>query len=301
MSNTYVKIPSEQPREEYVPVKNARLFCRDVGHGQPLFVLHGGPDFNTDYLLPEMDALSDSLRLIYYDQRGRGRSGVGVQPEDVSIESEVADLEALRVYFQLETVAILGHSWGGLLALEYAIRHPHRVSRLILMNPAPVSHDDLLHLRQERKRKEEGVIEQLKSLSSTKQYNIGNIEADAVYYRVHFQGTLRRAEHLEKVVNSLRLRFTPQGIRKARAIEDRLYRETWASNEYDLLPKLRRLNIPTLVIHGDNDLVPVACAEHIALAMPHARFVLLKECGHFSYLERPHEVHEEITGFLKNN
>ncbi len=59
-------------REGYIPAGNARLYYRDIGQGQPIIVLHGGPDFDHTYLLPDLDRLSDSFRLIYYDQRGRG-------------------------------------------------------------------------------------------------------------------------------------------------------------------------------------------------------------------------------------
>ena len=141
----------DAPRESYIPVENAELYCRELGQGQPIVVLHGGPDFDHRYLLPEMDRLSGSFRLIYYDQRGRGQSARNVQPEDVSMRSEVEDLEALRQHLRLESTAVLGHSWGGLLALEYAIRHPDRVSHLILMNTAPVSRDDFLLMRQDRR------------------------------------------------------------------------------------------------------------------------------------------------------
>jgi proline iminopeptidase len=72
------------------------------------------------------------------------------------------------------------------------------------------------------------------------------------------------------------------------------------SSEYDLLPKLARLSIPTLVIHGDYDFVPVECAAHISQAIPGARFALLKDCGHFSYLERPDEVREALADFFHN-
>src|SRR5512133_939957 len=123
-------LPSESP-EGYIPVENAELYYREVGQGQPIIVLHGGPDFDHTYLLPDLDRLSDSFRLIYYDQRGRGKSARDVQPDDVSMESEIEDLESVRKYFQLDSVALLGHSWGALLALEYAIRHPRRVSHLI--------------------------------------------------------------------------------------------------------------------------------------------------------------------------
>jgi proline iminopeptidase len=287
------------PREGYFTAGNAQLYYREVGRGQPIIVLHGGPDLNHNYLLPDMDRLSDSFRLIYYDQRGRGKSAENVQPEDVSIESEIDDLEILREYFRFETAAILGHSWGGLLALEYAIRHPHRLSHLILMNSAPASYDDFIHFRRERRRKEPTNIEKLKALAATKQFEIGDLETDAEYHRLHLQAALRKPEHLEKVVNSLRLNFTSEGIRKARAIENRLYNETWESSQYSLLPKLRQLGIPTLVIHGEYDFIPVACAKHIAQSLPRARFVVLEECGHFSYLECPDDVHKEITDFMK--
>ena len=86
------------------------LFCRDVGEGPPIVVVHGGPDFDHPYLLPELDRLTASFRLLYYDQRGRGRSADGVRPEDVTLRSELDDLDRLRSHFGLERVAVLGHS-----------------------------------------------------------------------------------------------------------------------------------------------------------------------------------------------
>ncbi len=293
-------IPSDQPapRERMIPVENAGLYVREIGQGPPVVILHGGPDFDHNYLLPEMDRLSGAFRLIYYDQRGRGKSAGNVQPEDVSIASEIEDLERLRVYFGLESVAVLGHSWGGLLAMEYAIRHPQRLSRLILMNTAPASRRDYLRFRQDRLERAADDMARLKALASTARYQQGDLEADAEYYRIHYRAALRQPEHIERVVKRLRLGFTQDGIRKARAIEDRLMSETWLASEYDLLPGLERLRIPTLVIHGEDDFVPVDCAAHIAQAIPGARFVLLRDCGHFSYLERPEEVRKEIADFF---
>lgn len=80
--------------EGYFPVPGARLYFREVGNGRPLVILHGGPDFNHNYLLPEMDGLSNAFRLIYYDQRGRGKSSPAVAPDAVTIESEVDDLDS---------------------------------------------------------------------------------------------------------------------------------------------------------------------------------------------------------------
>lgn len=130
-------------RESRIPVGKATLYAREIGRGQPIIVLHGGPDFDHGYLLPELDRLADSFRLIYYDQRGRGKSADQVLPEDVTLASDVEDLNRVMQHFQLESAAVLGHSWGAVLALEYALRHPTRVSHLILMNPAPASASDV--------------------------------------------------------------------------------------------------------------------------------------------------------------
>ena len=125
------------PRERRIPVGGAELYSREIGRGRPVIVLHGGPDFDHRYLVPDMDRLSTSFRLIYYDQRGRGQSAEHVRPEDVSLESDIADLDAVRQHFHLTSTTLLGHSWGAVLALEYAVRHPGRVSHLILMTLPP--------------------------------------------------------------------------------------------------------------------------------------------------------------------
>jgi pimeloyl-ACP methyl ester carboxylesterase len=88
------------PREGHIEVGSGSLYTRDIGRGQPLIVLHGGPDFDTSYLLPDLDRLADGYRLIYYDQRGRGKSADGVRPEDVTMASDVDDLDKVRQHFQ---------------------------------------------------------------------------------------------------------------------------------------------------------------------------------------------------------
>ncbi len=79
------RAPEPVVREFFLGDGAARLYVRDIGRGSPMFVVHGGPDFNHAYLLPEMDRLADSFRLVYYDQRGRGRSFCGPQDYDVTI------------------------------------------------------------------------------------------------------------------------------------------------------------------------------------------------------------------------
>jgi proline iminopeptidase len=137
------------------------------------------------------------------------------------------------------------------------------------------------------------------AIASTARYKEGDLEAEADYYRIHFGSTVP-PELLEQVIGSLRTTFSEEGIVLARAIEQRLYEETWVRDDYDLMPALERLHIPTLVIHGDNDLVPVDVARDIASAIPDARLIVLRECGHFSFLEHPARVRACVTEFMSS-
>lgn len=287
------------PHEGYVPVADARLYYHEVGQGPPIILLHGGPSFDHNYLLPDMDRLADTFRLIYYDQRGRGKSGENVQPEDVSLQSEVDDLEAVRAYFQLETVALLGHSWGGLLAMEYAIHHPERVSHLILLDTAPASYDDCQVFVQERDTHAPDDTKLRQELAARPEFVAGDPDARAAYYRIYFRATLRSPELLDRLIAHLRAGWRKEGILTAEAIGDRLWDESYGSVGYDLLPRLAQLRMPTLILHGDYDFVPIACAAHIAGAIPDARFVVLRDCGHFSYLEWPDVVRAELSAFFQ--
>src|SRR5579871_5322319 len=297
-----LQIKGAQARESRVPVGKASLYAREAGQGEPIIVLHGGPDFDHSYLLPDLDRLADAYRLIYYDQRGRGRSADQVLPEQVSLASDMDDIDQVREYFHLESPALLGHSWGTVLALEYAIRHPERVSRMILMNPAPASRNDLASFRKIYVQKLGPDMARQREILASDAYKEGDPDAVVARYRLHFKPALKRSEDYEKLMAVMKAAFVQQGkegIIKARAVEDRLMRDTWQVESFDLLPALQSLNIPTLVIWGDHDFFPLEVAEHISRAIPNAKLVSLKDCGHFAYLECPGEVRGAVSDFFR--
>jgi proline iminopeptidase len=269
---------------------------RELGAGLPIVVVHGGPDFDHEYLLPELDRLAEQFRVLYYDQRGRGRSFTGEGPDDVTIESEIEDLDRVREWTGARSVALLGHSWGTLLATEYAVRHPDRVSHLVLLNSAPASYADALELRRGLGAlRTPAEAARMAALRADPGYLHGDLEADAALYRIHFRPAVRDREQLERIVGRLRVAFTPEGIVAARAIEDSLYLETWSREDYDLLPQLAQLRVPTLVLHGDRDFIPLDIARRLASAIPDARLVVLADCGHFAHLEHPNLVCDAIA------
>lgn len=282
-----------------VAVGGALLHVRKIGAGPPVIVLHGGPDFDHNYLLPELDQLADICRLVYYDQRGRGRSADGVVASDVDIESDIADLDVIREHIGAESVALLGHSWGGVLAMEYATRHSARVSHLILMNTAPASAAEWALFREYvAQHRPCGDRDAMAAMRASPEYARGDPAAEVDYYRIHFRNAICIADGVELIMHRLREHFTSAGVLLARAIEDRLDQETTQDADWDLLPKLNALSVPTLVVHGDRDLVPVTMANHVADAIPGSRLTVLADCGHFAYLERPDDVHRLIGELL---
>jgi len=115
--------------------------------------------------------------------------------------------------------------------------------------------------------------------------------------RPAFGSTVKRPQDLDGVVARLRSHFTPHDILKARAIEERLYDQTWRKPEYNVLDRLARRPPRTLVICGDCDFIPRDCAMSIVDAIPGAQLALLENCGHFAYLERMEEVMNSINRF----
>ena len=287
--------------EVRVQVDDASLYVRDVGRGRPLIVLHGGPDFDQAYLRPELDELADAYRLIYYDQRGRGKSAENVRPENVTLASDLSDLDAVRRYFRLDAAVLLGHSWGIVLALEFALRHPTLVSHLVLMNPAPVSQAQVATLRQSYVAQLGSDMDRQRAIQADAAYKEGNPDAVASRYRIHFKHALQRPADYEKLMARMSAGFHSQGkdgILKAWAVEERLYRDTWSLPGYDLLPRLRSLGIPTLVIVGEQDFIPPAIASAIAQALPDATLVAIPNCGHFAYLECGPDVRSALNNFF---
>ena len=183
--------------------------------------------------------------------------------------------------------------------MEYAIRHPDRVSQLLLMDTGPASAGDWRRLREsfaERRPAEDRA--EMEAIAATDAYARGDLEAEAAYYRIHFRMTLRQPDLLEALVARLRSQLHARKASSSRGRSSTgCTRRRPSSPDWDLFPALRALDVPTLVLHGEHDFVPVELAARIAEAVPGARLSVLPGCGHFTYLEAPELVFEEISRF----
>jgi proline iminopeptidase len=273
-------------RTETVRVPGAELFVRRVGAGPQVVVLHGGPGADHEYLRPGFDALADGRELIYYDQRGGGRSPV---PRDVPVgwTEQVADLEALRRHWALEQLTVVGYSWGGLLALLYGLEHPGRIGRLALVSPAPT-------WREARERFE--------SVFARRNLDPAFQEER----RLLRESGLRERDPAAFQQRIFELSVAPYFFDPARAREltpfrvvGRTQQEVWHSlGNYDLRPRLSELaGLPALVLHGEADPIPIDAARTAAELLG-AQFHAVPRCGHVPYVEAFETFRTVVGGFL---
>jgi proline iminopeptidase len=266
-------------------VRGVTLFERRVGEGPPVVVLHGGPGADHGYLLPGFDTLALGRELVYYDQRGGGRSPVA-RDVPVGWREHVADLEALRQLWALARLVILGYSWGGLLAQLYATEHPDRVERLALVCPAPswrAARDEFERRFAERGLAPDLVAERLALRES------GLRERDPRTYE-------RRLFELA-VVPYFYDRAKARDLTPFRVV-GRTQQEVWRSlNDYDLRPALRRLRVPAFVLHGEDDPIPSEASRETA-ALLGAEFHALDRCGHCPHVERLEDFRRLLEAFL---
>ena len=128
-----------EDKEFLIPVKGGKIYCHVIGSGEPIVIVHGGPGMEHTYFLPQLNSLANKYRLIFYDQRGSGRSPVDVDPSTMTMDQFVDDLDSIRSFFKMDKMNLMGHSFGGLIAMRYAVKFPDHLNRLILMNTTPQS------------------------------------------------------------------------------------------------------------------------------------------------------------------
>ena len=282
---------AQRVRQGLLSLETARIFYEVVGEGDPIVVIHGGPGLDHSYLQPGLDALAIRNTLVYYDQRGTGRSVAALDSSAINLDAFVADIEALREALGYERVSVLAHSWGALIGIEYAARHPEAVRGLILMNPVEpgTRFREQLETRQRAARTAEDSTE-LATLTALEGFEARDPATVSQWYRVIFRQSLRDRARIEELELDLAESTAKNGPDVARLIGSSLGEVDW----WDRIPTIQ---VPTLVLHGRYDVLPSAMSQALAAAFPVGRVVVL-ESGHFPYLEARDALLSAVSSFF---
>jgi proline iminopeptidase len=258
----------------------------------PVLLLHGGPGASHEYLLPQMLALAEEHRVVCYDQRGGGRSRLDDDRATIGWRDQVADVERVALERDVAPLTLVGYSWGGLLAMLYAIeaasgRIATTPASLALIDPAPATRPLRDAFEKEFALRQAGPA--VAALRDELQRS-GLKERDPEAYRQRafeisvagYFADPRRARDLTP--------FRVQG---------RVQQSIWQSlGDYDILPALRTLRVPSLVLHGREDPIPLASSQEAARALG-TECIVLHDCGHVPYVEQPAQLFPPLLAFLR--
>jgi len=280
-----------------VPVNDTQLYFDVEGPGlvpdgttmreRPvLLALHGGPGFDHTIFKPTLSALADAVQVVYLDLRGQGRSGRPAV-ESCTLEQMADDVAAFCRAVGLDRPIVLGHSAGGFVALNLAVRHPDVVGRLILVDTAAATADmgDAMSTLERRHGPE---------ARAAAERMFGGDFSPAVlddFMRLVAPAYVRDPAKLPALAEAIaRSNFNTE-------VAGYYFRERAAF--YDLHARLGEIAVPTLVVVGDYDwLTPLNASRLIASAIPGAELVVIPDAGHFAYSEQPELFARAVRRFV---
>ena len=267
-----------------IVVEGDRILERPVA-----FLLHGGPGADHTSYKPTFSALADRMQLVYVDHRGQGRSARASQAS-YTLENNVEDLEALRLHLGLDSIIVIGGSYGGMVALAYAARYPGSVSQLIVY-ATTASHEFLP--RAQRTLRDRGTPEQITIAQKLWDGTFQSNDELKTYFEILGPLYSYRTEPVDQ--------SEPQSV----AWGDRILSYE-ATNEafggflrtYDIRSELAKITAPTLVLAGRHDWI---CApewsEEIARLIPGAEVQIFEDSGHMLRTDEPERLITTIAEF----
>ncbi len=253
----------------------------------PLLCVNGGLIVDHAMLWPALSPLAQGRQLILYDQRGRGESEAPADPSAARIEDDAADVPALRRALGIRQWDVLGHSWGGGIAMLAAAQDPAGVRRLVLADSVGPTSAWMAPLRAEALSRSNDADRAV--LAGITDAMLG--EPDPDVHLAHLRASYE-AWFVDRAFAStfpMPKAASPTGT----AALARLRRDG-----YDWRDRVRAIAAPTLVLHGDGDALSPAVADEVAATIPRARKVLLPHSGHFPFWEAPAEFFAAISEFL---
>jgi proline iminopeptidase len=294
-----VAAPAANSKEGFVPVHGYRFYWKSVGDPAPrgtIVTLHGGPGGTHDYLAPLADMAPRGYRVVFYDQLGCGRSERPIDEGDYTVERDVEDLEEFCRVSGIERMHLLGSSYGGMLAIAYALAYPARIRTLTIASglaSVPFTVREMYRLTRELPP-----------------------PLPAFLDRHEARGEFQHPEYLAAVGEFYRrhlCRLSPWPAEVTYTIEHGLsdkYRVMNGPNEftitgrirdYDATARLGEIRAPTLVTVGRYDEVTPTVAESIHRGIAGSELALFPQSSHTAFWEERGSYMDRLAGFLADH
>lgn len=284
-----------QYKDTLLPINGTSLFIREIGNGSPIIVVHGGPGLNHSYFIPHLNSLATKYRLIFYDQRACGNSSGNIDSTQMSLNLFVEDIEEIRKSLKLGKIALLAHSWGGLVAMNYASKYSKNISAFILSNSVSPQFGEFEKETNERLKlripAEDSVLRS--DILKSADFKSGDLQVYTNLFKLSFKPSFYYSSSLKK----MQLILPDDFLTKRKA----LFFMTKELSAYDFYDNLKTISCPVLVIHGGYDGMPLELSQKIHKHIDRSRLIIIKNAGHFPFIDQPKKYSAIVGAFLKKN
>jgi proline iminopeptidase len=284
--------------EGFIDDGGVRIYHKTLGSGVPLLLLHGGPGADHSDFLPALKPLAKRCQLILIDERGSGRSERLADPKGYTLDHMVKDIERVRRHFGFPRLVVLGHSFGGILAQAYAVRHPRRILGLVLAGTGSSAGCVNRDFRGIRKRLPASLRAGL-----ARHEKAGIFRADGAYTKAYAAASARA------LAPYMYAKTPPKRFKHPPPLGMEALREMWVRRSdfridgnlkgFDFTDSLARVKAPALVVIGDRDLVSTATAEVTRASLSRATLVVMAECAHMMYIDQTARFNRLLAAFLE--
>ena len=300
--------PSVMPIDEaLVDNGGVILYVKTVGRGPPLVVVHGGPGASHDYLLPSLYRLAISYRLVFIDERGSGRSPRLEDPKQYTVEKMADDVEAVRTALQLGKIALLGHSYGGVVVQAYAFKYQANLSHLILASTFSSTRE-----------LNEALGRMKQAMPADRRARLEALEKAGLFGKGEVWEHGRYTDEYAKLAWGVGYFPALYGARPEPNYDPvegntknswELYREMWGSHgefvvdgnlkEVEWVDRLAEIKVPTLILVGDHDQSDPAMSREMNAKIAGSKLVVLPDSGHMTFVDQPELFIRAIRDFVR--
>ena len=251
------------------------VYYKTIGEGRPMLLMHGGSGLDHTYFRPWLDPLSNEVQLIYYDQLGQGRSTRPESYEGISMSTWADEADALRASLGFDRMILLGHSFGGFIAQEYALRHGDHLDGLILCDTAPVlDYQDVIMANAQSR----GTAEQVQAVIAGLSAPVADDDSFRQLWTTILPLYFNNYDPEVGKQMDEATQYSAQGFNQGMGV---------CLPTFNVLSRLNEIKAPTLVLAGRHDWItpPARAAERIHAQIPNAKLVVFEDSGHFPFIE----------------